>query len=65
MNETTIILPSGVRERIPAAPRSLKTRLKEWLWKIGIIDLPIWEQPEVPMVRGEVLRAALSARRGE
>lgn len=40
----------------------MKAALKRWLWEIGLLELPFWEQPEVPMVRGEPLRAILAAR---
>ena len=43
---------------------SWKTRVKWWLWRMGAVELPFWEQPEVPVVRGEVLRVILEARRG-
>lgn len=57
--EVWIVLPDGRRERVPTRRRSWKTKAKHWLWEIGLLELPFWEQPEMPMLRGEVLRAVL------
>lgn len=47
---------------LDAIRSSLRVRLRNWLWEIGLIELPFWQQPELPMLRGEPLRAVLAAR---
>lgn len=42
--------------------KPLRIRLRNWLWEIGLIELPFWQQPEIPMLRGEPLRLALELR---
>ena len=48
----------------------MRNRLRILLWRLGLLELPWWdrpydqaapEQPAVPMVQGEPLRAALAA----
>lgn len=62
MNEAWIILPDGRRERVPVARKPMGQRIREWLWKIGLLELPFYAQPEISMVRGAPLRAILDAR---
>ena len=40
----------------------MKERIKAWLWRHGLLKLDWWDEPEVPVIRGETLRAALAAR---
>lgn len=56
-----------VRPRLEPAVQKVRwtTRVKWYLWKIGLLELPFWEQPEVPMLRGPILRAALERGKGE
>jgi hypothetical protein len=57
-----IVLPDGRRERVQVPRKSWRTRVKHYLWEIGLLELPFYEQPEIPMMRGEPLRAILAAR---